>query len=293
MIRRLWPICAAATIVFVFFFYFNPAHVPRPVAIPLTRPFDDEFTKPKAHPDSHFQWASRHENFPVPSLRPFPTGSPTPIPKIQYEFPPETADEARDRLAKRNGIRKSFARAWEGYKNHAWLKDELLPLSGGSLNRFGGWAATLIDSLDTLWIMDMKTDFAQAVANLGEIDFSKSEDEEVNVFETTIRYLGGLLSAYDLSEKQYPVLLEKAVELGNLLYAAFDTPDRMPITRWKWQRYTCFLNCIVPFVTIARISANPPTGREMGRCRTVGILLLLRQDLCPLNLPDYPRLQAI
>lgn len=229
----------------------------------------------------------------MPSFRPFPTGSPTPIPKIQYEFPPETADEARDRLAKRNGIRKSFARAWEGYKNHAWLKDELLPLSGGSLNRFGGWAATLIDSLDTLWIMDMKTDFAQAVATLAEIDFTKSEDEELNVFETTIRYLGGLLSAYDLSEKQYPVLLEKAVELGNLLYAAFDTPDRMPITRWKWQRYTCFLNCIIPFVTIARDSANVPTGREMGRCRTAGILLLLRQDLCPLNLPDCPRLQAI
>ncbi|EAQ84271.1 hypothetical protein CHGG_10675 [Chaetomium globosum CBS 148.51] len=43
---------------------------------------------------------------------------------------------------------------------------------------------------------------------------------------TTIRHLAGLLSAYDLSGE--PALLEKAKELGNMLYMAFDTPNRMP-----------------------------------------------------------------
>ena len=87
--------------------------------------------------------------------------------------------------------------------------------------------------------MDLKVDFAQAVGAVGSIDFTRTEEEEINVFETTIRYLGGLLAARDLSWEVEPdngLLMEKAVELGEFLYAAFDTENRMPITRWKWQR---------------------------------------------------------
>ena len=120
------------------------------------------------------------------------------------------------------------------------MKDELAPISGNSRNHFGGWAATLVDSLDTLWIMEKTVDFKQAVANVRNIDFTSTEDEELNTFETTIRYLGGLLAAYDLSDGKYPLLLDKALELGHMLYAAFDTPNRMPITRWKWQKLGVF-----------------------------------------------------
>lgn len=42
------------------------------------------------------------------------------------------------------------------------------------------------------------------------------------------------MAAYDLSEGKYPVLLAKAMELGEMLYVAFDTPNRMPVTRWNW-----------------------------------------------------------
>ena len=116
------------------------------------------------------------------------------------------------------------------------MKDELVPVSGTGRNKFGGWAATLVDTLDTLWIMEKTADFEQAVGAIKEIDFSQTDDEEINVFETAIRYLGGLLAANDLTEGAYPQLLEKALEVGNLLYAAFDTPNRMPVARWKWQR---------------------------------------------------------
>ena len=84
--------------------------------------------------------------------------------------------------------------------------------------------------------MGLTEEFDNAVNALGNIDFSTSSLQEINVFETTIRYLGGFLAAYDLSGSKYPVLLEKAVELGEMLYIAFDTPNRMPITRWNWQR---------------------------------------------------------
>ena len=70
-----------------------------------------------------------------------------------------------------------------------------------------------------------------------EIDFTTTEENDINVFETTIRYMGGFLAAYDISEAKYPTLLAKAVEVGELLMSVFDTPNRMPISRWDWQKY--------------------------------------------------------
>ena len=90
----------------------------------------------------------------------------------------------------------------------------------------GGWAATLVDALDTLWIMGFKEEFAEAAKAAASIDWSKTSAGAANIFETTIRHLGGLLSAYDLSGQE--ALLVKAVELGDMLYAGFDTPNRLP-----------------------------------------------------------------
>lgn len=79
---------------------------------------------------------------------------------------------------------------------------------------------TLVDSLDTLWLMGLKTEFAEArewVASKLSFDHAGS----VSVFETTIRELGGLLSAFDLSGDA--IFLEKAKQLGDRLAKAFDT----------------------------------------------------------------------
>jgi mannosyl-oligosaccharide alpha-1,2-mannosidase len=109
-------------------------------------------------------------------------------------------------------------------------------VTGGYKNLFGQRAATLVDTLDTLLIMGLKDDFEDAVKAVKNIDFSTSAVTRMNVFETTIRYLGGLLSAYDLSDARHPSLLAQAIELGDMLYTAFDTPNRMPISRWDWEK---------------------------------------------------------
>jgi mannosyl-oligosaccharide alpha-1,2-mannosidase len=83
--------------------------------------------------------------------------------------------------------------------------------------------------------MGLHDDFHDAVEAIEKIDFSTCALQELNVFETTIRYLGGFLSAYDLSGGKYPMLLQKATEMGDMLYKAFDTPNRMPITRWNFK----------------------------------------------------------
>ncbi|KAI1951321.1 hypothetical protein LOZ12_005635 [Ophidiomyces ophidiicola] len=164
-----------------------------------------------------------------------PTGGPRTIPQIQFDFQREHPKKKAVREQRRSAVRNAFLHSWAGYRSRAWGQDELGPINGDARNPFGGWGATLVDSLDTLWIMGLRKEFEEAVTAVRDIDFSKSEIPILNVFETTIRYLGGFLAAYDLSNGTYPVLLQKAVEVADLLYVAFDTPTRMPVLRWFWE----------------------------------------------------------
>lgn len=66
-------------------------------------------------------------------------------------------------------------------------------------NDFGGLGATIMDALDTLYIMDLKEEFQVARSWVAESFNPMSSDSHLNVFETTIRFLGGLIAAYDLS----------------------------------------------------------------------------------------------
>ncbi|KAK3940810.1 glycoside hydrolase [Diplogelasinospora grovesii] len=194
----------------------------------------------KQQPGSGKHWSKLPDRNPVPTslLRTIPTGAPeTPIPRIQKSPPAEDTVAKEVRQARLTAVKQSFQHSWNGYKKHAWLSDEVTPLSGKSKDPFGGWAATLVDALDTLWIMGMKEDFREAVLACEQIDFTTTQTTSINVFETTIRYLGGFLAAYELSGQQYPQLLKKAVEVGDLLMCAFDTPNRMPISRWNWEEY--------------------------------------------------------
>jgi mannosyl-oligosaccharide alpha-1,2-mannosidase len=182
-----------------------------------------------------FSWRNVPQRHPVENLTSLPCGPLVDIPRIQHEFGNESAEHHRLGEERLSAIKQAFVHSWEGYKKNAWLQDEVAPLTGQPHNGLGGWGATLVDSLDTLWIMGLHKEFAVAVAELRKIDFTTSSMTELNVFETTIRYLGGLLSAYDVSGHKYAILLEKATQLGDMLYVAFDTPNRMPVTRWDWK----------------------------------------------------------
>lgn len=95
------------------------------------------------------------------------------------------------------------------------MHDELAPISGNTKDGFGGWAASLVDNLDNLWVMGFKTEFESALSAAMSIDLGSATIDSVNVFETTIRHLGGFLSAYDLSEDER--CLHKAIEFGDML----------------------------------------------------------------------------
>ncbi|EGX96619.1 class I alpha-mannosidase [Cordyceps militaris CM01] len=186
-------------------------------------------------------WTSLPQDYPVPteSMAALPTGKPKAIPTIQHAFTPESAADKTKREARRAKVKAAISKSWNSYRKNAWMHDELRPISGAFKDPFCGWAATLVDSLDTLWIAGLREEFDDAVQyGVANIDFTFSEKYEIPVFETTIRYLGGLLAAFDVSgghEGKYPVLLDKAVELAEVLYGVFDTPNRMPVLYYRWQ----------------------------------------------------------
>ncbi|KAL8243789.1 hypothetical protein R6Q59_010047 [Mikania micrantha] len=129
-------------------------------------------------------------------------------------------------------VKAEFEHAWYGYRNNAWKANTLKPLNGGENNRNCAWAGTVVDSLDTLWIMDMKDQFDDAVKVTAGINFKHSAATcQINLVDATVRWLGGMIAAYDLSQDQR--LLPKIAELGNLLHGQFNTHNGMPCSNCR------------------------------------------------------------
>lgn len=110
----------------------------------------------------------------------------------------------------------------------------------------GGFSLTLIDSLDTLAVLGMQEDFEKSVKLvIDTVHFNL--DVRVQVFEVTIRVLGGLLSAHLLAKDNNmgskiswykDELLLMAKDLGDRLMPAFDTKFGLPYPRV----YPCFFD---------------------------------------------------
>lgn len=118
---------------------------------------------------------------------------------------------------RKQAVVNAFRHAWKAYRTYAWGKDELMPISKSS-NRWFGLGLTLIDSLDVMWIMNLTEEFQEA-RNWVENSLDLNQHTDVNMFECTIRVLGGLLSAYHLSQDD--LFKTKAVWTQTLLYYTF------------------------------------------------------------------------
>lgn len=194
------------------------------------------------------RWVKSLEHFPVPSesIIPLPTPRTERIPQIQASFGTESETKRKVRIERLEAVKDAFKRSWSGYKKYAWGHDELMPVSKYFKDPFGGWGATLVDSLDTLWIMGMEDEFMEAIDEVANIDFTTTPMASIPVFETVIRYLGGLIAAYDVSGAKHQILLTKAIELGDMIYGAFDTPNRMPVLHWGFRPYV--IHCSLRFI---------------------------------------------
>ncbi|XP_051267984.1 endoplasmic reticulum mannosyl-oligosaccharide 1,2-alpha-mannosidase isoform X1 [Dicentrarchus labrax] len=163
-----------------------------------------------------------------------------------------------DRL---EAVRDAFRHAWKGYKDYAWGHDELKPISK-SFGEWFGLGLTLIDSLDTMWIMGLKEEFAEA-KNWVEKELSFNKNVDVNLFETTIRVLGGLLSTFHLTGDQ--LFLDKAKDLGSKLMPAFKTPSKIPFSDVNIGKGTAHPPRWTSDSTLAEVTSIQLEFRELSR----------------------------
>eukprot|EP01128_Nolandella_sp_AFSM9_P007487 TRINITY_DN4116_c0_g1_i1.p1 TRINITY_DN4116_c0_g1~~TRINITY_DN4116_c0_g1_i1.p1 ORF type:complete len:811 (-),score=100.07 TRINITY_DN4116_c0_g1_i1:47-2479(-) len=142
-------------------------------------------------------------------------------------------------------VKEMYLHAFEGYMVNAFPADELRPISctgrSGKEDRrghvddcLGNFMLTLVDSLESLLVIGEEDRFESAVKVVVR-DLSFDLDETVSVFESTIRMLGGLLSAHlliiekDLFSTWYRgELLLLSLDLGERLLPAFNTPTGLP-----------------------------------------------------------------
>ncbi|HKJ91874.1 MAG TPA: GH92 family glycosyl hydrolase, partial [Longimicrobiales bacterium] len=123
-------------------------------------------------------------------------------------------------------VRTEFRHAWDGYRQYAWGHDALRPLSRTGSDWYDhSLLMTPVDGFDTMLLMGMR-DRATAAKRLVLDSLSFDRDMDVQVFEVTIRLLGGLLSAHQLDGDGR--FLDLAKDLADRLMPAFDTPTGMP-----------------------------------------------------------------
>ncbi|OAT10644.1 mannosyl-oligosaccharide alpha-1,2-mannosidase [Blastomyces gilchristii SLH14081] len=152
----------------------------------------------------------------------------SPVLHKEYIRSQKNADRAQE-------VKDAFEFAWNGYMEYAFPQDELRPVSNTASNSRNGWGASAVDALSTAIIMDSPDIVKTILAHIAKLDYSKT-DTQVSLFETTIRYLGGMLSGYDLLSEndmgQNPdhidSLLAQSQNLADIMKYAFDTPTGIP-----------------------------------------------------------------
>ncbi|XP_061593645.1 ER degradation-enhancing alpha-mannosidase-like protein 3 isoform X1 [Cololabis saira] len=152
----------------------------------------------------------------------------------------------------RNQVVEMFDHAYQNYMDHAYPADELMPLTcrgrvrgrepsrGDVDDALGKFSLTLIDTLDTLVLLNKTTEFEAAVRRVLS-DVRLDNDIVVSVFETNIRVLGGLLGGHSmavmLKERGQSMqwyqdeLLHMAKDIGLRLLPAFNTSSGLPYPR--------------------------------------------------------------
>jgi len=198
--------------------------------------------------------------------------------KDHYGFPggePGSGEPKHpDVRMKRNKVRDMMRHAWSGYAKFAWGANELKPISakGHSASIFGSrhLGATIVDGLDTLYLMGMLKEYMAGrdwIAEKLNIDDGTSD---ISVFEVNIRFVGGLLSCYALTGDH--VFKDKAVAIAKKLLPAFNTPSGLPFAmvnlktgngrNWGWASAGCSILSEVgtlhlEFAYLSNITGDP------------------------------------
>ncbi|KAJ1569071.1 hypothetical protein HK405_010297 [Cladochytrium tenue] len=161
------------------------------------------------------------EDLPCPSWLPWCKHPPLP------GIPPDLPRGGHEDDLRMGHIKEMMVHAWTGYTEYAWGADDLNPLSKTPLNWYppGTLLNTAVDSLSTLHIMGLHEEFARAKEYIlkrylgGGDKFFAKLGQKASFFETNIRIVGGLLSAYEFDGDRR--LVDAACVVADRLVSAF------------------------------------------------------------------------
>ena len=156
---------------------------------------------------------------------------------------PDVQHKAIDWKARQDSVRDAFTISWDAYEKDGWGLDEWHPKSKNGKNMVkGGMGWIIVDALDTAIMMNLTSRVRHAREWIST-SLHYDADHAVNTFETTIRMLGGLLSAHYLSTN-FPTLaplseddvnqpgedlyIEKATDLADRILGAFESESGIP-----------------------------------------------------------------
>ena len=145
-----------------------------------------------------------------------PSTSPT-VPRSAMPSDPALAEQ----------VKQELLHAWNGYKQHAWGQDDLLPMSKTGRYWYGKETLhmTAVDTLSTLVVMGLDDELKKTIDHVAK-NLSFDKDISVSNFEITIRILGALVSTYQSTGDNR--LLALADDLGTRLLPAFKSKTGMP-----------------------------------------------------------------
>ena len=126
----------------------------------------------------------------------------------------------------RQEVKVAAQHGWSGYKKYAWRMDDLEPLTKKGKNWYKhSMLMTPVDAFDTFIMLGLTKEASEAKEIiLSSLNFNT--DNDVQVFEITIRLLGGLITAYELDgDKKF---LQLATDLADRMMPAFNSPTGMP-----------------------------------------------------------------
>lgn len=134
-------------------------------------------------------------------------------------------------------VKDAFIFAWNGYFTTCKGQDELEPVKNTCTNPRNNWGASAVDALSTALVMENQPIVTDILDYIATIDYTASATE-VSLFETTIRYMAGMLSGYDLLKgplsnlttnvSAVDTLLTQSKTLADSLSFAFNTSTGIP-----------------------------------------------------------------
>ena len=145
---------------------------------------------------------------------------------------PDPCEDSDDEYCRRDEVKAATKSAWASYKRYAWGQDELMPLTKRGKNWARGversFGLTIHDSLTTLYLLGLHDEFEEAVRWIEDSFDPSTADFKMSAFESTIRMVGGLVSAYELSGEKHESLLHAATDMANRLMHAYNTSTGIP-----------------------------------------------------------------